>query len=399
MTLLYDRRIRVEVAGLTVEDLRITFEIEREADATQNKGTVSIFNLAPANEERIYKRSDEIRVNAGYPETVALLYAGHVERVQRMRQQLARRTVIKLGDTVRRSGRENPRLGGVYSATLKGPVAIREIVRGIAAALELPFGPLDTIPVDATWTNWAFSGPASAAMSAALRRVKCTWYEDNGKIRINRPRPAGTGADLQSDGPTIFLSPDSGLIDRPIETDEGAGSEHAARSGRHGGVQDRPRVRQPQRRVESGRAQAHRRQLARRAFPDLGGTARPGRRPARSRIESCPNGEGTRWPPRPSALVIPANVMVCDGCRARTGRLPPEFVDLARELGFERPEKICIDCLTGGDPRAGGPSSGSKSRNESGPRTPARCRNMTCCSMPSRKPSLKACRSTGDAKL
>ena len=222
MTLLYDRRIRVEVAGLTVEDLRITFEIEREADATQNKGTVSIFNLAPANEERIYKRSDEIRVNAGYPETVALLYAGHVERVQRMRQQLARRTVIKLGDTVRRSGRENPRLGGVYSATLKGPVAIREIVRGIAAALELPLGPLDTIPVDATWTNWAFSGPASAAMSAALRRVKCTWYEDNGKIRINRPRPAGTGADLQSDAPTIFLSPDNGLIDRPIETDEGA---------------------------------------------------------------------------------------------------------------------------------------------------------------------------------
>ena len=51
-------------------------------------------------------------------------------------------------------------------------------------------------------------------------------------------------------------------------------------------------------------------------------------------------------------LVIPANVMVCDGCRARAGRLPPEFVDLARELGFERPEKICIDCLTAAIPES-----------------------------------------------
>ena len=59
-------------------------------------------------------------------------------------------------------------------------------------------------------------------MSAALRRVGCTWFEDNGKIRINRPRPAGGGAELQADAPTIVLSPESGLIDRPIETDEGA---------------------------------------------------------------------------------------------------------------------------------------------------------------------------------
>ena len=45
-------------------------------------------------------------------------------------------------------------------------------------------------------------------------------------------------------------------------------------------------------------------------------------------------------------LVIPANVIVCNGCRARAGLLPPEFVD----LGFERPEKICIDCLTAAIP-------------------------------------------------
>ena len=100
MTLLYDRRIKVQVAGLTVEDLRVALEIEREADATQNTGTVSIFNLAPENEERVYKRADEIRVSAGYPETIALIYDGHVERVQRN----ARAACAENRDQARRHG-------------------------------------------------------------------------------------------------------------------------------------------------------------------------------------------------------------------------------------------------------------------------------------------------------
>ena len=216
MALLYDRRIRVEVAGLIVEDLRITFEIEREVDATQNKGTVTIFNLAPENEERIYKRADEIVVQAGYPETVAILHRGFVQSIERVREQLSRRTVIKLGDAVRRAGKVNPRLGGAYSTTLNGTVPIRDIVGGIANAMDMPLGPLDLIPEFAAWTNWAFSGPAWVAMSAALRRVKCTWYDDHGVIRIHRR------GSIRHDAPRITVSPENGLLDRPIVTDEGA---------------------------------------------------------------------------------------------------------------------------------------------------------------------------------
>ena len=222
MTLLYDRRIRIEVAGLTIEGLRIAFDVERQSDATQNKGKATIYNLAPENEDRVYERADDVRIHAGYPETQALVFDGFSERVQRVREKLSRQTIIKLGDAVRKAGTTAPTLSGETSLSLRGPQPVADIVRAIARDIGLPTGPLDAIPAAATYTNWIYSGQAAAALSTVLKTVGCTWFEDNGVLRVNRPMQAGSGAMPQSDAPTISVSPDSGLLDRPTETDEGA---------------------------------------------------------------------------------------------------------------------------------------------------------------------------------
>ena len=220
MALLYDRRIRVNVAGLTIEELRMTFVVERAIDPSQNGGEVVIYNLGRDTETLVYERADTVRIEAGYPQTQALVFDGFAERILRVRERLARQVHIKLGDAVRKAGAQ-PVLSGITTQSIRGPVRVVEVVQRIARDIGLPLGPLDAIPPSATVAHWVYTGPAGPGLTAALRGVGCTWFEADGIIRINRPRLPGR-AMPQSDAPTVQVSRNTGLIDRPIETDDGA---------------------------------------------------------------------------------------------------------------------------------------------------------------------------------
>lgn len=236
MPVLYKRQIEVRIAGLTISEPRITVEIERQMDRSQDRGEVGIYNLKPANEQRIHERGGPIVVSAGYPETTAIIFDGEVQRVVRARNSgyaeivhdnLARITKIKLGDLVRHKSR----LGGTYEDRLSGHVSVRRIVERIVAAMNssiapaaggaapprIALGPLTNIPPDATVKNWYWGGqPAASALDSILARVECRWFEEDGLIRINRVGMS------QSDAPALVTSPRNGLLGRPTETDEGA---------------------------------------------------------------------------------------------------------------------------------------------------------------------------------
>ena len=213
VTLLYGRRIEVVVAGLTITEPRITVELDRHIDRTQDRGRVSIYNLSLEHERRIEERGGLITVSAGYPQTLAIIFDGEVQRVIRAREQLAKITHIKIGDQVRHKSR----LGGVFDGSYAGPQPTRRIATDIIESMGLIVGPLDNIPEGSTFPDFYWGGaPADSALDSLLRPVKCTWFESDGVIRINRVGMS------QPDAPTIMLSPENGLIDTPIRTDEGA---------------------------------------------------------------------------------------------------------------------------------------------------------------------------------
>ena len=101
MPQLYGRQIKVTVAGLIVDHPRISFEVQRTTDQTQTTGRVKLYNLTDARAKRIQDRGGPIVIEAGYPETIAVVFDGQVERVQRARESHAHVTDIKLGDQVR----------------------------------------------------------------------------------------------------------------------------------------------------------------------------------------------------------------------------------------------------------------------------------------------------------
>ena len=143
-----------------------------------------------------------------------MIFEGEAQRIRRAREGLAFVTRIQLGDRVN----EVQKLSGSYNRSWAGHASVREIaVSIISEGLGLLAGPLTHIPEDATFNNfyWA-GGPAAAALTALLRPLGLTWFEEDGVVRVHAPGKA------QSDGPRIRITPETGLIGSPITTDEGA---------------------------------------------------------------------------------------------------------------------------------------------------------------------------------
>ena len=210
---LYGRIIRVQVAGLTISDLRINVTMSRGVDETQNDGTVRIYNLSDTNEQLIYERGREVIIEAGYQETIAEIFNGQVQRVIRARENLARITTISIGDTVR----EVDTLGGITNRSYDGDVLVRTIAKDLVLEdLGLELGPLDAIPENATYNNFFWITKTDGALKHLLKSVDCNWFEQDGVIRFNKVGSA------QSDASIIDVSPSTGMIYSATQTDEGA---------------------------------------------------------------------------------------------------------------------------------------------------------------------------------
>lgn len=84
--------------GILIENLRIQFEIVKTSDPDPNYAIIKIFNLAPSNEEKIRKEFDDIIVNAGYKDSVRLIFRGNIRFAYRYRQGSDWITEIEAGD-------------------------------------------------------------------------------------------------------------------------------------------------------------------------------------------------------------------------------------------------------------------------------------------------------------
>jgi hypothetical protein len=64
--------------GLSVKDLRISFEVNKTIGRTPNTALVKIYNLTQDHESQIKGEFDEIVVNAGYQDGVAQIFRGTI---------------------------------------------------------------------------------------------------------------------------------------------------------------------------------------------------------------------------------------------------------------------------------------------------------------------------------
>lgn len=67
--------------------LRIQFEIAKTVEPTPNTALIKIFNLHPNHESQIKNEYDEVIVNAGYEDSVRIIFRGNIKHVFRYRDK------------------------------------------------------------------------------------------------------------------------------------------------------------------------------------------------------------------------------------------------------------------------------------------------------------------------
>lgn len=208
------RTLTLTAGGLTAgEGLRVTAQIQRPSDPTQNTCDIRLYNLDPGTERRIHERGGPATLTGGYDQQTGVLFAGDIQRIRRVPTRTAHILAVTIGDRIHSPQHR----GGISCRSYAGPYPTRQIIQDLATDIDLGVGPLNAIPNGHTLTDWAWTGQTSRALTEAASAADCVWYEEDGLIRIrSMTSPA------QADAPTFLISPTRGLIRAPVETDEGA---------------------------------------------------------------------------------------------------------------------------------------------------------------------------------
>jgi len=243
--LIWGRRLEVHIAGLTITEPKIAVDIRKDISPTPALGDVTIWNLSSEHAARIHEHGQGIEVAAGYGAHGGLIFRGVAQQVVVSRQNLSRTVRIRVGSLT--AARKDQAFSTI---SLHQDMELRALIGLIVqdfqlqdAAVEL--GSLDALygaPVPAAGTNpwdrpvsqpiiipagFFFVGPTREALTQVVESVvdargdpRASWFEDDGVIRIHPVNITALNA-ASSDASQLTISPETGMIGVPTETDEG----------------------------------------------------------------------------------------------------------------------------------------------------------------------------------
>lgn len=220
MSALYDRRVALEVTaggvGRRWEGLDVAFNVEQTAGSDPNKGEFLVYNLSEDSRRLISDSGATVRLYAGYPSTVALLFAGDIDEASSDREGANVVTRIVASDggvAIRRQ---------VVSVARSGDTPTTTVVDDILGALGLARGSVAALP------GALKQGLSTVTRAADLLDEVCAsqdhrWSVQDGAVQIH---PVGKG----TPAPIIVLGPSSGLVGIPKrQVDRGAGDGETRR--------------------------------------------------------------------------------------------------------------------------------------------------------------------------
>ena len=159
--LIWKRKIKVEVAGLTITAPKMKLDIRSDVSKTPTGGEVEIWNLSSSHERRIYDRGGDITVSAGYGDVIGVVFKGVVDRVFRERRNMGHSVRIRV--VSKTAKREEGRIGGTVSLSLVENTNLRVLVAQIVNQFKyddeekgdvlLDFDSLELLPNDPNTPN------------------------------------------------------------------------------------------------------------------------------------------------------------------------------------------------------------------------------------------------------
>jgi len=198
--------------ALDVSQLRCTFIIEKTMDMQLNYSEVAIYNLAPKTETTIIRQGNRCIVEAGYEgEQYGVIFNGSVYQPIREKED---GVTYKL--RLRSLDGDGFMNVNFISASLRGNVTPREVVDQCVSKVSTP-AELGSISSGLSSKGLArgrvLFGQPKEYLRQLAKSEKAQFYMDDGKVNIIK------AADTSKE--TISLTPTSGLIGAPTQTENG----------------------------------------------------------------------------------------------------------------------------------------------------------------------------------
>lgn len=190
--------------GSKIDNLRISFEIEKTQKSENNTGKIKIYNLSKDTHNKISVAGLHCILRAGYnDESIRSILFGNIVRGTRTKSGTEYITELEVKD-----GREAVMNGHVSVSYGKGTEA-RVIAQDMLNVMALPYKGIENIPADAVYSG-AFSeiGLASDILKKILNRFNLYYTIQNEMVYIMTEEK-----EVESTG--LLLSPETGLLTIP----------------------------------------------------------------------------------------------------------------------------------------------------------------------------------------
>ncbi|MDR1979780.1 MAG: hypothetical protein LBQ42_13675 [Synergistaceae bacterium] len=198
--------------GVELSGLKIAFDVLKTDTETPNKAQVKIWNLADDTAQKIKDEFDTVILNAGYKAKMGLIYKGNIIQVRRLRERVVDKILeITMGD-----GDE----GYIYSMTNKTLAAGATQKDILDAALEpmkefgIELGYCPDLGDEKLPRGKTVFRASRDVIADICKTTGTTWSIQDGRIDIVPRKEAIPGQ-------AFLISPSTGMIDSPKQTNKG----------------------------------------------------------------------------------------------------------------------------------------------------------------------------------
>lgn len=194
--------------GLLVENLRIAFEVTKTVDSAPNTAVIKIWNLNPDNENRIKNEYDEVLLNAGYEDSMRLVFRGNIKHVYRYREGNDYITEIEAADG------DKDFQSAVMNVTLAAGTTNQQLVeRAVGSFSSTKQGYVD-VPSKPRLRGKVVTGNTRTVLNEVARDSGANWSIQDGQLTI-------VPADKMLPNTAIVIRADTGMLSSPEVNDKG----------------------------------------------------------------------------------------------------------------------------------------------------------------------------------
>lgn len=192
------------VQRIIIENLRISFSIQKSESWGTNTASIRIWNLNPTNRNIIKDYGDEVTLFAGYEDenNEQLLFIGDTTKVSHIFEQPDIITSLECGDGERVLNQK------LISVSFQANTTIRQVVESVASHMDIDiayFAPSDSIVYTQGYSG---VGLAKNVLDKATSALGMQWSIQNKKLIIV-PKNGSTNR------PPYTINADTGMIGVP----------------------------------------------------------------------------------------------------------------------------------------------------------------------------------------